>query len=281
MPCRVNRKRIWTHRLILEASCHGDNTFVTLTYSDENLPVEKGMATLKPKHLQDFLKRLRAEIAPIKIRFYAVGEYGDNTWRPHYHLALFGFPPCTIGRTRRAGTRSDWSKCCAQCRLVGSKWGLGDVDLGEINQESAGYLAGYVTKKMTAKDDPRLTGRHPEFSRQSNRGGIGKGAMYEVASTFLEFNLEDTQADVPSALRHGSRLLPLGRYLKKEFRKMVGRDEKTPQIILDETQKELQNLRQYAFDNSLSFSKVVAENGAQARLNLEAKAKLWKKKGSI
>lgn len=90
MPCRLNRRRLWTHRLLLEQLKHGDSCFLTLTYDEKHLP-EGG--SLVPKHAQDFLKRLRSK-TNLKLRYYLVGEYGEDTERPHYHVALFGYPNC-------------------------------------------------------------------------------------------------------------------------------------------------------------------------------------------
>jgi len=66
---------------MLESLCHEDNAFITLTYDNENLPEN---ATLVPKDLKDFQKRLRYH-ANIDLRFFSVGEYGEKTQRPHYH----------------------------------------------------------------------------------------------------------------------------------------------------------------------------------------------------
>ena len=38
LPCRVNKRRLWTNRIMLESMCHDDNAFVTLTYNDDNIP---------------------------------------------------------------------------------------------------------------------------------------------------------------------------------------------------------------------------------------------------
>ena len=84
--------------------CHEASAFVTLTYSDDQLVRTLGdFPTLCPEHPQAFLKRLRARVAPARFRFYLVGEYGDQTHRPHYHLVLFGFPTCERRRTYRTG----------------------------------------------------------------------------------------------------------------------------------------------------------------------------------
>lgn len=271
-----------------------DNCFLTLTYDEQNLPLlispEFGaMGDLRPKHLQDWLKRLRAAIAPLQIRFYAVGEYGDENKRPHYHVFLFGFPTCRRGRTRqhlRTG-QSLWKGCCSVCELVGNTWGQGDVDLGTVEIGSAQYVAGYVNKKMTHRDDSRLFGRHPEFSRQSNRGGIGKMFMFEVASEFLKyessFNL--VSADVPSALTVGGKTQPLGRYLRQQLRIMVGRDAKAPKEAIEEYKNspEMLDLRKDQFERSgrTSFASVILERYHQKIESMKAKAKIHKQRRRI
>lgn len=274
MPCRFNRRRIWAHRIMLEASQHGDNTFVTLTYSDQNIPrTSTDLPTLDPKHLQDWLKRLRFINRELRIRYFAVGEYGDETWRPHYHLALFGHPNCQRGQT---DLRREW--CCGFCQSIKSSWGKGAVMLAELNVNSAQYVAGYVTKKMTRTDDPRLSGRHPEFSRMSLRPGIGHDFMHEVASTMLSFNLDQSQADVPSALRHGNRTLPLGRYLRNKLRTMIGKEGKAPQETLDEQAEEMRPLLEAARadpENPSLRGQIVKASKSKV-LQMEARSKIFK-----
>jgi len=60
IPCRVNRRRVWAHRIVLEAKEHPQNAFVTLTYNEENLPrTRDGIPTLRPDDLTLWLKRFR------------------------------------------------------------------------------------------------------------------------------------------------------------------------------------------------------------------------------
>lgn len=266
---------------MLESALHTDNAFVTLTYSEENLPYvdTSSLATLRPKDLQDWLKRFRKAIQPAKIRYYAVGEYGDRSERPHYHAALFGFPSCRRGRTdhRRA-------VCCDVCELVKKTWGHGGVDLGLLERSSAQYVAGYVTKKLTGKTDPRLRGRHPEFCRMSLRPGIGADAMHEVASSLLTHNLEKKLIDVPMSLRHGAHQLPLGRYLRRKLRVMVGKDASPPQEVLDQQFTEVLGLYLDAKadpKNPLSISKILTSKDDQKVASLEARNRIFKKRGSI
>ncbi|WGL31471.1 replication initiator protein [Dipodfec virus UOA04_Rod_1087] len=97
ISCLSNRKRDWVFRLKQEFRHCSSASFITLTYSDENLPYnEKGVPVLVPKDMQDFLKRFRAFVGQPKVRFFGVGEYGSKTLRPHYHLLLFNFPECDL-----------------------------------------------------------------------------------------------------------------------------------------------------------------------------------------
>lgn len=288
--CLINTRRTWSHRIQMETNLRTDNCFANLTYEDSNLPlvVSSTGATLpdlRPKDLQDWLKRLRAAISPLRIRFYAVGEYGDESWRPHYHVALFGFPTCLRGRTRRlpqSKNRPIWRGCCVQCELVGNTWGKGDVDLGTVDIGSAQYLAQYVTKKMTHRDNSLLLGRHPEFARMSLRPGIGHDFMHEVASSFLQYEtaFQAASADVPSALRVGSRSQPIGRYLRRTLRKLVGRDVNAPKEALQENE-EMQALRVLAFETSQPLKSVIINRYAQKILSTKAKAKIRKQGKSL
>ena len=266
---------------MLEASQYEDNCFLTLTYGDEHLPSGNN---LDPLALTLFLKRLRKFFDTKfgrKFRYFGVGEYGDESERPHYHLALFGFPNCQRGRTspRRNGS------CCEICDSVRSVWGLGNVYLGSLEQQSASYVAGYVTKKLTAKDDPRLEGRHPEFARMSNRPGIGAGVMDEVASTILTQELEIE--DVPTTLRHGSKQYPLGRYLRQNLRKKLGREEKTPETVLNEIQEKLRPLQELAKATAprgykdFYFKNLIIDAGEGGRVRMESRYKRQPKRGSL
>lgn len=273
-PCRWNARRLWKHRIMLERLCHADSMFLTLTYDDDHLVFD--WRTRRPilvrKHLQDFLKRFRSQVEPLRFRFYGVGEYGDRSERPHYHVVIFGFPTCFSERTHRVfGTsRADWKHCCPICELVGDTWGQGDVDLGTVTSDSASYISAYVLKKMTRDDDPRLFGRPPEFCSMSLKPGIGSDAMWDVASTMMHYGLDEVMVDVPYALKHGKADLPLGRYLRRRLRQMTGRDEKAPPEVLEKMEAELLPLRlaAKASEDNPSFKRHVSgvDDGRVARI---------------
>lgn len=249
MPCRVNRRRKWQARIMLEAGEHKDNTFLTLTYDDANLPRSaSGLPTLAPKDLRNFLDRMRfhyGELGHRGLRFYAVGEYGDVTNRPHYHLALFNHPNCAYGMSVYGKQRA---KCCPVCELVRRIWGKGHVFLGTLERDSAGYVASYVTKAMTKSDDPRLGDRYPEFPRMSRMPGIGATAMFDIASELLKHGLDKDLMDVPSEIKSGGKSMPLDRYLRRKLRLYIGRSVDAPEAVLEEFKAELSSLFERAKD---------------------------------
>lgn len=197
MPCRVNKRRMWTARILLEQTQHPISSFVTLTYAEPPPP------ELRPRDAQLFMKRLRKRL-DFPIRFFLVGEYGEKEFRPHYHAALFGLDP---------GFHS----------YVDQAWGHGFIHVGDLSPQSAAYLAGYCTKKMTSKEDPRLEGRQPEFCRMSL--GIGAPAIPSLAHGYLQKDgskwlLQD--GDVSPTVNIGGKFYPLGRTLRSKLREAVG-----------------------------------------------------------
>lgn len=266
LPCRINRRRLWTHRLFLESCKHAESSFVTLTYRPEKLP---DGGTLVPDHMRDFLKRLRFHVDPIKIRYFYVGEYGDISGRPHYHMALFGLGPSFQG--------------------IDKLWTHGFTYSGDLTMDSAQYIAGYVTKKMTSKADPRLKGRYPEFARMSLKPGIGALAIPDLRAT-LETEkgayLMESYDDVPPILKHHNKKHPLGRYLTSKLREAYGfKETKTPESILWKKEIEMHCMYEEAkaSEKTQTHSAIAfqAEQSAARILQLENREKFFAKKGSL
>ncbi len=262
---------------MLEAALHDQNAFVTLTYDDENIPEDMN---LDPDHPKLWLKRLRKRISPVNIRFYLVGEYGEKTQRPHYHAAIFGYPTCQRGQTR---TTRDARICCINCEIIRQSWGKGNVYLGSLETSSAQYIANYTTKGMTIAGSYKLHGRHPEFSRKSNRPGLGRDAMFDVAHTLMQYDLDTSETDVPHNLRHGKKQMPLGRYLRRNLRKMIGKDEKISQAAFNEINQQMLPMRAAAItdkeDPSLKSHLLKANKGKVA--SLEAREKIFKQRKTL
>lgn len=205
---------------MLEAGLNADNSFVTLTYAED--PV-----SLDPRHHRQFMDLLRKRVLPLRLRFYMVGEYGDQHERPHFHYALFGYPSCRRATQRR---RREF-RCCAPCDLIESVWSKGFIYNKPLEMGSARYIARYVVKKMTRWDDPRLGNRHPEFARMSLKPGIGHGVLERTAELITRYNLLTPQGDVPVTLRHGDLEWPLGRYLRRQLRIKLGIDPRAPHVV--------------------------------------------------
>lgn len=170
--CNFRRTKEWTVRLVHEASLHERNSFITLTYSPENLP--KNGALVK-KDFQLFMKRLRKARKGEKIRFFHCGEYGENGRRPHYHAILFNchFPDAT--------PHGDY-KISNELQNI---WGKGFVTIGEVNFKTSAYVSKYVTKKISLNPNDgsyqvmdqkgELTKIPHEYCTMSRRPGIGRG----------------------------------------------------------------------------------------------------------
>lgn len=157
IACRIAKVREWKLRIMMEQKMWDKSGFLTLTYDDVHLPITPcGHPTLRPDHLSTFWKSVRMrmhrdkmkedpeyarlynayrdgklESPPPLLKYFSVGEYGDQTKRPHYHAAVFG-----IGLEEFE-------------RYVRPLWKYGSrISLDGLTPQSAGYIVGYVQKKI-------------------------------------------------------------------------------------------------------------------------------------
>lgn len=172
--CRLDHAQMWTARMLHELHFHDRACFITLTYADDNLPPSQ---SLSKDELQKFFKRFRKHLKVRKIRYYACGEYGGQTLRPHYHAIIYGWEPDDlrpISRNSPRGTSATLERI----------WGLGYVTVGPVNYETCAYTARYVTKKITGpkaeehylrvhRDTGEIVSVLPEFATMSRRPGLG------------------------------------------------------------------------------------------------------------
>lgn len=255
-------------RQFLESLCHEHNSFVTLTYRDDCLP---GDGCLVPDHATVFIRELRRQLYPVRIRYFLVGEYGETTRRPHYHLSLFGVSAYQGINNKRVDA------------AINDAWGMGYTSVYEFNHLTAQYVSGYVVKKLKDRKDgfePAV----PEFARMSNRPGIGANAMGVVAKALLDTHSDWESGDVPRVLRIGQRSIPLGRYLLARLRREVGFSEAYIKEVRDRTSYEksieMQTLLN-ASDPTATF-KASYLNDIEGKLNqVEARARLFKKRDTL
>ena len=249
MPCRINRKRLWTGRLLLESTLHRHSCFVTLTYDETHLPKDNSLSV---PHYQQFIKRLR-RVTNKKIVYYIVGEYGDTTVRPHYHAVLFGIhcPEGLIERKKINNLNLYWS----EQKLLARCWTRGNIHVGTVTPFSLQYSCGHLTKAMTKSTDPRLNGKYPEFARMSLKPAIGKNAIQPIANWHLSkegSKYVEKHGDVINAVRIDGKLWPLGQYLTRELRRAVGLpDRPTDKAKRIRYEKTIEEIKQngYEFKN--------------------------------
>lgn len=160
-----------------EAAMHDGSAFVTLTYDDDYLPDDYSVDLAV---FQKFMKRLRKRL-PKQIRFFACGEYGDETQRPHYHALIFGwaFPD-------RVFFKHDATGDLFTSPFLSEVWTYGHASLGAVTYASARYVSSYITQKRGGdlapahylRTHPRsgqVVRVRPEFQTQSGKPGIGAG----------------------------------------------------------------------------------------------------------
>jgi len=140
--CRIKRAQEWAMRITHEAQNHEYNSFITLTYDEEHLPEDNSLNYRGD--MQPFWKRLRKEIG--ELRYFAVGEYGDATQRPHYHACVFGHAFTAHRLILREEPSRLWTN-----QLLMDAWGKGHVSVGTLNYQTAAYTASYVTKKLNGE----------------------------------------------------------------------------------------------------------------------------------
>lgn len=167
--CKLEHSRQWALRCMNEKRLHTDSCFVTLTYNNDHLPPG---GTLVKADLQKFMKRLRKEFGN-GVRFFACGEYGEKTNRPHYHLLLLNKD---FVDKKPVSSGSEYTLYASP--LLSKLWTFGTHAIGDVNFESAAYVARYCTKKITGpKAAEHYNGRQPEFLVMSRRPGIGTGYL--------------------------------------------------------------------------------------------------------
>lgn len=255
--CRLSRSRDWAVRCSLESKYHSSSYFCTFTYDELNLPyntyidVDTGVigykSTLVKKHFQDFIKRLRRRYErdhDNKIRYYACGEYGTKTARPHYHAILFGLdiPDLKFYTTTPLGDTlytSDW---------LSSIWKKGYVIIGECTFESCAYVARYVCKKQygEAAEIYDKYNFEPEFNLMSLKPAIGK--------RWFDDHFDDVYPNDEIILPKGTCVKP-PRYFDKC---MDNIDEELMKELKDSRIEVADELREFKLQNtSASYSEML------------------------
>lgn len=211
VPCCKRYASGWSFRLMNEEKHSETAYFVTLTYATDKVEYTKnGFKTLHGPHLQGFFKSLR-KVETKKLKYFAVGEYGGKTKRPHYHAIIFN---ATIRNlvdyaTERA-VKTGLIELDGQTEMQCKHWKHGHITIGRVTEASVGYALKYMLKKKHEKKYDR-DDRIKEFSRMSK----GLGSKY-VSEGTIRYHRASIVERFCMKLPDG-KLSPMPRYYKKYF----------------------------------------------------------------
>lgn len=207
--CKLERSRIWATRCTHEMQMYNQNSFITLTYNENNLPHRN---QLTHEHFQLFMKRLRKDNKQL-IRYYMGGEYGEENNRPHYHAILFN----KDWTDKKYFKKSPSGEKIYTSSELERLWPYGYSSTAEATFLSAAYIARYCMKKMTGEkaeahyrreDENGEYQQIPEYNMMSN--GIG--------ADWLKFYKTDVYTNDYVIVRGHKSRVP--RYYDKKFAKL-------------------------------------------------------------
>lgn len=166
--CKLDYRKSWAVRCCCESFYHKSSVFVTLTYDDKNCPKK-----LRKSDLQSFIKSVRNY--GYKFRYFACGEYGSKTYRPHYHIIMFGFKPDDM----KYDTKSSNKFAIFRSEFVSKIWNKGLVTVQNFEPGCAAYVAGYVDKKLNRDDGFLLMSKKPGLGYQYAVDNLEKIYKYD------------------------------------------------------------------------------------------------------
>lgn len=121
---------------------------------------------------KSFFKRLR-KVTQQKISYYCAGEYGSQTYRPHYHCIIFGLKLDDLKQIKHNFSNDPYFVSSTIEKI----WPYGMHVIGRVTAESAAYVARYTLKKAThnyTKEYYEIAGIEPEFQTISSKPAIGR-----------------------------------------------------------------------------------------------------------
>lgn len=220
--CLERRRLDWFVRLKIEHQHSVCSYFVTLTYDEAHLPVtydddDREVLHFDKPEIQRFLKRLRGRLSPTKFRYFLISEYGENTYRSHYHIHFF-FPElidqdCFLG-------------------ILDSCWTQGGVHIEESVDGTMNYVCGHV---QFINDVP--PGYDRPFSLSSRNPGIGA----QLLENYIKIS---SQSDVSYLyFDEEGRKFNLPRYYRDRIYTLKSKDDRRLYLekFLQETPKQLQD----------------------------------------
>lgn len=195
--CRLDYSKEWANRVDLESKKYKYNYFLTLTYDDSCSPKgELNNDTLSKEDFDNFIHDLRNYFRDnfhhIGIKYFGCGEYGDTTFRPHYHLILMNCPIPDLTINFPSSVKGSFIKKIDSYGVpmkfsssISSIWNKGIITIQECSWNTSAYVSRYVLKKQTGNSSViyEKLAVLPPFLRMSN--GIGKEYLLEHKESLL------------------------------------------------------------------------------------------------
>lgn len=223
LQCRQQRANEWALRCMLECNNHTKVSFITLTYAPPSPLI------LSKSHVQNFVKRLRKAIQPLKIKYFFCGEYGSHTHRPHYHAIIFGYDfPDKIKSVKSHSGNSMYIS-----NQLATIWGKGYCTVQDVTIDSCAYCALYASP---------IKSHLPEHLRP-----------------FGEFNLMSQGLGVSYAMEH------MDTYLATDEIYYDGKPHKIPQAFLNKIRDDYPDVYKFIKDKRFNL---YAQNNAAYLANL-------------
>lgn len=202
--CLTAQRQAWSFRLNIELKHSESSKFITLTYDEDNVPLNNKTPNLCKRDIQLFLKRLRkAAIQDTKehlklktmslaarytpqIRYYIIGEYGPETYRPHYHGIFFNIPEITE-------------------KNITKHWKKGTTDVTIVTPQRINY----VTKYLITRHNSPMYLQKP-FSLMSKNPAIG----HQYLKDNKIYHLKN---DLLTVRNNNGTIQPIPRYYKDKI----------------------------------------------------------------
>lgn len=192
--CLQNKRSSWIMRIGQEMKKQEyPGWFITLTYDEKHVrrvgPL--GRLSLRFRDVQLFFKRLRK--LKYYVKYVAVGEYGGETGRPHYHVLL-------------------WTQ--ATPKVIQEQWKsskdnsvLGRVHFGRLNLRSAMYTMKYIIQP-----------KPPEYEGvERPRAQFSKGLGLGFLTTSMYNYLTDDYDNPVTTVKIDGNLVSLPRYYRNKI----------------------------------------------------------------
>lgn len=207
LNCRKQKALEWQIRAYHELIENPKAIFITLTYKPKNLKItaKKAMnqydkrGTLDPEDITKFMKKLRKKTAQ-KLRYIYCGEYGEQKWRPHYHMIIYGISKEEISREE-----------------IEKIWKLGHVDKSEetVTKNVISYIVGYMNKKKPNK------ALEKEIYEKNNRKAPYLRTSQGLGKEWAMKNKEQWATN--GSISYNATQMPIPRYYIKKIQENEGR----------------------------------------------------------